>query len=314
MARGKVPNRNVSLVTDVFSVRIVVKIPRWCNNWENNLFPTLTREDEVVTGEQILIVEHDPVIARMLGTILKSLGYSVSDTVDNALDAIVYSTVSHPDIVLIDTDVPGPVDGIGIACYLTQMFSIPVILVSGDQSGQTIERAKKGRPLGYLVKPVGKIQMYSTMEIALNLAAVLKKPREENQLRDSLQGLLAGDDGIICLDREERVLMMNSVAEFITGTAVRQAFLSPARDILSFPDGIASSLFADSLVQASRGTASIGKMKDFLVRSKDRSTKSVSINVLPVRERGSEIIGIVIQLVFSRSSTMQSLTQKHAAA
>lgn len=265
-------------------------------------------------GGQILIVENDPIIGRMLEMQVKSLGYSVTGVVGNGADALVYATSRRPDLVVIDTSVSDPIDGIDTARYLTRMFTIPVVFLSGTTSPPEIERAKQANPLGYLVKPIGRDQLFSTIEIGLNLSKARKKPREENPVRNSIAGLLEGDDGIICLDTSEGVLLMNSVAEFITGTPTRSVFLSPVRDILHFPDEIASSLFADSLIQAYRGAPSIGKMKNFLVRSKDGSTKSASPNIIPVRNTDNEIIGIVIQLVFTHSSTMRSLSQKHAAA
>ena len=165
-------------------------------------------------------------------------------------------------------------------------------------------------PLGQQIE---KHQLFSTIEIGLNLLISQKRPREGNRLRDNVARLLGGDNGIICLNKKEGVLLMNSVGEFITGTTTRSLFLSSVRDILRFPDEIASSLFVDSLVQASRGTPSVGKMKNFLVRSKDGSTKSASLNILPVRKTDGGIIGIVIQVIFTHSATMRNLMQQHVA-
>ena len=165
-------------------------------------------------------------------------------------------------------------------------------------------------PLGQQIE---KHQLFSTIEIGLNLLISQKRPREGNRLRDNVARLLGGDNGIICLNKKEGVLLINSVGEFITGTTTRSLFLSSVRDILRFPDEIASSLFVDSLVQASRGTPSVGKMKNFLVRSKDGSTKSASLNILPVRKTDGGIIGIVIQVIFTHSATMRNLMQQHVA-
>ena len=271
------------------------------------------RKRATVTGEEILIVENDPIIGRMLEMLLKSLKYVVTDRVEDGPDAFIYATTRHPALVVIDTSISAPIDGIETACYLNQMFHFPIIFLSSDISPQTIERAKGANPLGYLIKPVGKDQFFSTIEIGLNLVRSLKVPGNQNPVQEQITGLLDGEDGIICLNKKDGVLLMNSSAEFITGATTRAAFLSPVKEILLFHDEFASSLFADSLVQAYRGTSSVGKMKEFLVRSKDRSTKSVSVNVLPVRKNEGEIIGLVIQLVFTHSSSMRNLVKQHAA-
>jgi len=207
-----------------------------------------------VPGEQVLIVENDPIIGQMLAALLKTLGYSVTDVVRNGPDALVYATTRHPDLVLIDTSLSDPIDGILTGYYLAQMFNIPVLYISGDTSMQTIEVPKQANPIGYLVKPIEKQQLFSTIEIGLNIARSQNSSRDENLLRDNIRGLLGGGDGIICLDKKEGVLLMNPVAEFMTGLTTKSVFLSSLRDVLRFPEDIASSLFADSLVQASRGT------------------------------------------------------------
>lgn len=266
-----------------------------------------------MAGEQILVVENDIIIGRILEFLLKTLGYVITGIVDNGREAFVYATIHHPDLVVIDTSVSDPIDGIETAYYLTQMFDIPVIFLSGDASTQAIARAKQANPLGYLVKPIEKQQLFSTIEIGVNLISSQKSSRDENLLRDSIGGLLGGDDGIICLNKREGVLLMNSVAEFITGTTTKSVFLSSVRDILRFPNEITSSLFVDSLLQASRGTPSVGKMKDFLVRSKNGSTKGVSLNVLPVRKTDGEIIGMIVQVILTHSATMRDFMQQHVA-
>jgi CheY-like chemotaxis protein len=54
------------------------------------------RKRATVTGEEILIVENDPIIGRMLEMLLKSLKYVVTDRVEDGPDAFIYATTRHP--------------------------------------------------------------------------------------------------------------------------------------------------------------------------------------------------------------------------
>ncbi|MDB5454364.1 MAG: hypothetical protein JWO33_2942 [Caulobacteraceae bacterium] len=85
-----------------------------------------------VTGGRILVVEDNPEVAETAVGLLEQLGHRVT-LVGNALAAL--SAIEHgglPDVVFTDIVMAGPMDGLGLARKLRQMYpQLPILLATG---------------------------------------------------------------------------------------------------------------------------------------------------------------------------------------
>ena len=79
---------------------------------------------------RILIVEDEPLVAFDNEHFLRDAGYSVSATVDNAVDAIATIRASPPDLVLADVRLSDGGTGIEVA-EAARDKSVPVMFVTG---------------------------------------------------------------------------------------------------------------------------------------------------------------------------------------
>ena len=116
---------------------------------------------------QILIVEDEPMIAEDLSDICIELGYEVFETALNAGQAMVKLKSVQPDLVLLDINLEDDIDGIQIAEYINEHMKCPFVFITSYADDQTIDRAKRTNPMGYIVKPFRKQDLFSTIEIAL---------------------------------------------------------------------------------------------------------------------------------------------------
>jgi two-component system, cell cycle sensor histidine kinase and response regulator CckA len=116
---------------------------------------------------RILIVEDERIVAGDIRSRLRRLGYTVVDMVATGEDAIQRAETMHPDLVLMDIRIEGPMDGIQTAEALRSRFDIPVIYLSAYADRQTVERAKVTEPFGYLIKPFEDTELHSSIEVAL---------------------------------------------------------------------------------------------------------------------------------------------------
>lgn len=116
---------------------------------------------------QILIVEDEPMIAEDLSDICKELGYEVFETALNAGQAMLKLKTVQPDIILLDINLEDDIDGIQIAEYINEHLKCPFIFITSYADDKTIDRAKRTNPMGYIVKPFRKQDLFSTIEIAL---------------------------------------------------------------------------------------------------------------------------------------------------
>jgi CheY-like chemotaxis protein len=75
---------------------------------------------------------------------------------------------SHsPSLVLLDINLQDNIDGLEIASYLRDKYEITFIFLTSYSDRKTLAQVKKTSPLGYIVKPFNKEQLFSTIELAL---------------------------------------------------------------------------------------------------------------------------------------------------
>lgn len=120
-----------------------------------------------MSGEKILLVEDDDVIAKVADWRLNNLGYSVCGRATSGAEAMELVVNTKPDLVLMDINIKGEIDGIETAGMIKKGFNIPVVYVTSHSDGPTLERAKATRPDGFIVKPFEDNDLRVAIELAL---------------------------------------------------------------------------------------------------------------------------------------------------
>ena len=118
------------------------------------------------TKLHILIVEDEAVTAADLHDELLAQGYEVAGVADNAQAALRLAEETRPDLVLMDINLAGSVDGVLTASGMRGM-EIPVIFLTAHYDEATLARAKKASPVGYITKPFEPHQLSVTIEIGI---------------------------------------------------------------------------------------------------------------------------------------------------
>jgi CheY-like chemotaxis protein len=120
-----------------------------------------------MAGESILIVEDDDIIARVEDWRLKNLGYNVCGRATTGAEAMELVVKNKPDLVLMDINIHGDIDGIETAKMIKKGFNIPVVYVTSHSDGATLERAKETKPDGFIVKPFEDNALRIAIQLAL---------------------------------------------------------------------------------------------------------------------------------------------------
>lgn len=118
--------------------------------------------------QKILIVEDELLIAKTISVILEKEGYETIYGVTNYNDAIFAITNHKFDLVLIDIQLKGILDGVDLGNYLLTKNTIPFIYITSNADSITINRVKETRPHGYIVKPFKPIDVATVVQIVLN--------------------------------------------------------------------------------------------------------------------------------------------------
>ncbi|WP_269223730.1 response regulator transcription factor [Flavobacterium sp. IMCC34518] len=116
----------------------------------------------------ILVVEDEFLIANDIKNILTDNGYEVIANVSNVAKAKEIINLNKPQLILLDINLIGEEDGIDLGNYLLHLDTIPFLYLTSFADTVTLDRAKKTRPYGFLVKPFKSIDLLTTVSIVLN--------------------------------------------------------------------------------------------------------------------------------------------------
>ncbi len=112
---------------------------------------------------KILIVEDEPLIADDIAMLLEKQGFDVVDIVAEADDALKVLAEKEVNLALLDINIEGDMDGIGLAALLT----IPFIYLTSFYDKATLDRAKLTQPSAYIVKPFNQKDLIANVTMAL---------------------------------------------------------------------------------------------------------------------------------------------------
>ncbi|MCC6276148.1 MAG: response regulator [Leptospiraceae bacterium] len=120
---------------------------------------------------QILLVEDEVITAMLMIKELKKNGFEVVSHVTTGENAIEYSEENKPDLILMDIQLAGSLDGIEAAKQISNRFHIPVIFITCYEDDATRERAKIPGSLRYLLKPVDMAELKSVINAHFHFQA-----------------------------------------------------------------------------------------------------------------------------------------------
>jgi DNA-binding LytR/AlgR family response regulator len=129
---------------------------------------------------KVLVVEDDPSIAESLSDILDLLGHEVLSVAESGEEAILQLCEEEPQIILLDIQLKGKMDGIEVAKLVKDKYNIPFIFTTAFADPDTIQRAIKEGPFGYIVKPYGIKDITAAIEVAITNHRLLSTIHKES--------------------------------------------------------------------------------------------------------------------------------------
>ena len=102
---------------------------------------------------KILIVEDEMIIAANISLQLSTLGYDVTGIVPRGEEALLHIRQNQPDIVLLDIQLKGKLDGIETAQVMQIDYDIPIIYLTANADDDNFNRAKSTHPYAFISKP-----------------------------------------------------------------------------------------------------------------------------------------------------------------
>lgn len=135
---------------------------------------------------KILLVEDDRMMLELFKFSLQKIGHTVVGSAMNGNDAIQLTEKLQPEIILMDINLEGEIDGVDTATIIWEKFEAPIIFITGTLERQFVERAKKAEPYGYLAKPFQEIDLENAIELAHARHQIkLELKRKHTELTDA---------------------------------------------------------------------------------------------------------------------------------
>lgn len=131
-----------------------------------------------MTKAKILIVEDEGLTAFALQRKLRKWGYEVPTFTVSGKDAVQKVDKIHPDLVLLDINLKGELNGLDAAEEIIKHQDIPVIFTTAYDDEQTSKRAHSIGASGYITKP------YEEKELKENIENILHEKIKDYESTD----------------------------------------------------------------------------------------------------------------------------------
>jgi hypothetical protein len=235
----------------------------------------------------ILVVEDESIVALDVSNTLQSLGYAVLSPVESGEAALELLEQQTPDLVLLDIQLKGELDGIETAERIKREYTIPFIYLSTFSDHQTLSRAKLTEPYGYITKHSHRNDLHSMIEMALYRHHMeMQVQKQEERLSVTLKSM---SDAAIGASPDGTIMSWNRGATRIFGYNEQEVvgknlgFLTPS----FYPNEM-----PEVLERIKQGEEV--EHYESLRQCRDGSIINVSVKVSPIRDPLQRLDGVTI--------------------
>ena len=205
----------------------------------------------------ILVAEDEAIVARDIRAVLTAMGYEPVAHASSAEQAVALAGAKRPDLVLMDINLAGEMDGITAAQTIRERYALPVVFLTAFSGGETLTRAKLAEPFGYVTKPFNERELHTVIEIALykhQVEAELR--RSETKFRTLYDST---SDAVMLLD-EKGFFDCNQATLATFGCTSRELFCTKHPGRLSpptQPGGVDSMILAQQRIAQATAEGSL---------------------------------------------------------
>ncbi|OGZ62832.1 MAG: hypothetical protein A3H51_01425 [Candidatus Spechtbacteria bacterium RIFCSPLOWO2_02_FULL_38_8] len=118
-------------------------------------------------SKKVLLIENDPFLTGIYVDKFEEAGYAI-EVSDNANDGIKKAQEHNPNIIVVDTDVPG-MDGPELLHKLSST-NIPIVVFNNREDEVDFKKAKELGAIAYLIK-----SQYTSNEIVAEVDGIINK-------------------------------------------------------------------------------------------------------------------------------------------
>ncbi|MBP3954857.1 response regulator [Gemmata sp. G18] len=240
----------------------------------------------------VLVVEDERIIALCIETQLKELGYVVAGSVATGEDAVRKALELRPDVILMDINLGAGIDGVEAAGLIRKQLDVPIVFLTANSDGPTLQRAKLTDPFGYVLKPYEDNDLRTAIEIGLYRHQMEWRLRENEQWLAATLGSIG--DGVIATDARGRVRFLNGLAEHLTGWSQTDALGKPVHEVFQIVEEKSRRPVPNPVLEAlAKGTPAKLPLDTVLI-DRGGAERSIDDSASPIRDVTGTVSGAVL--------------------
>ncbi len=244
---------------------------------------------------RILIVEDDDIIANLISVMLEKKGYSIVGKTASGEESIVKAAELEPDLILMDINLAGVMDGVTAARFIFQLFQYPIVFLTALCDDQLLERAKNAQPLGYILKPFTDRDLSSNVELALYNHTIRKKHLDMYPVGEPKK-IMAALDPILITDTRGRIIFYNPYAIRFLDLPEDQVLMQHWRDVMMIINDQTNEEVEDPVPEVVTQMLVVTHEFNTAVVTKSGKGRKVSVIIRPVKDDQHDLIGVFIHI------------------
>lgn len=244
---------------------------------------------------RILIVEDDEIISSLITTLLEKKGYSVVGRISSGEQSIIKAAELEPDLILMDINLDGLMDGVAAAGYIFQLFHYPIVFLTALCDDGLIERAKHAQPLGYILKPFTDKDLSSNVEMALYNHEFRKKYLDLYPVGEPKK-LMTALDAILILDEKGKVIFHNPYAPRFLDLPEKDLIMHYWRDTLMIVNDMTGEPIQDPVPEVIQQMLVVSHDFNTSVVTRSGKTRKASVVLRPIKDDKHALIGVFMRI------------------
>jgi PAS domain S-box-containing protein len=260
-----------------------------------------------MANPKILIVEDENIVAKDLQKRLMNLGYDIVGIVSTGEEAVKKAIATLPDLVLMDVRLKGEMDGIEAASALRFQYGIAVVYLSAYADNDTLKRASKTEPFGYVLKPFEERELHTTIEMALYRRELERRFKEnETWYGTTLRSI---GEAVISTDTLGTIKFMNTAAENLTGWKMSEVLGEDLLKVFKTAEKTIKPQFANQIDQILKNKITAVLKNHATLVSRDGKEIPIDESASPIKDELGNTVGVVLvfQDVSERKRVQEAL-------
>lgn len=245
---------------------------------------------------RILIVDDDTIITHLVSTMLQKKGYSIAGVVPTGEESVMKAAEVMPDLVLMDVNLSGKLDGMDAAHYIFQLFHIPIIFITGISEEEKLERVKCSQPYGIIFKPFTAIEINTSIGLALYNHENRLKSLPAFPLGEPRKMMDSTSEAVLLLDKRGRIIFLNTFATWFVDIPPKDALMRHWRDVLMLINDQTNEELKDPVTEVAQNMTGATYDSGTAMVTTTSKRRKVTLSLRPVKDDRENLLAILVSL------------------